>query len=240
MPLLTVLLVCFLLSITVEIAVTLGALGLASSFFLAFLFYGTDLVEKKLRKRRVKWPRDYHMWATVFWGIATVFYLGQLTLLIDQLTLPVTYSTVSTIGIMIMVIAFLHTGVFVYFAFRPWANRPRVTVTFLLTAIMLGMLDYTYSLTLFNFLQSVYIWVTNQSVIMLTNIPSVIFALLSIPGIFFSVIYLRMIWKQKSKARWVLLTGIATITPWAFVCIFIVLVPIATYFGVDLFHWFLW
>jgi hypothetical protein len=83
--------------------------------------------------------------ATVYWAIAIILYSAQLTLIVNDIWVPYAYEMLYDIGLVVLGIAGFQTGLFVYFTFFPNAKKPRVSLTWIFTTVILVGLDYVYA-----------------------------------------------------------------------------------------------
>jgi hypothetical protein len=140
MPLTTVMLIS-LLSVSDEITITIGMLAFSSAFCGALAFFGLELVEKKIGKRRLKWPKDLHWQAVGFWGIAVIIYTVQLATLVNDFSFPNIYATLFNGGLVACGAGGFQTVVALYFVKKPISQRPRVNLTSVSMGLVLIAFD---------------------------------------------------------------------------------------------------
>lgn len=187
MPLFTVMVVCLLLSLSDEIAITGIFLGFTSLTCITFVIFGTPYVEERIGTRKLDWPMTALKRASLYWGVAAVVFVAQLSTIVFDSGIPNIYEALFLGGLALCGIACFESYLMFRFIMNP-QYQPQIDLTGALLCFMFGVID---TLTLYFFV---------PTYPKFEEIPFVskIFIILLIPSFASSFLYLWAWWTGKS------------------------------------------
>jgi hypothetical protein len=187
MPLLTVILVCLLLSPSNEIAITGILLALAAPMCVVFVISGTKVVEEKIGKRRLVWPKDALKRGTLYWGLAVIVFVAQLSTIVYDFGFPSIYESLLWGGLTLCGIAGFESYRTFRFIFNP-QYQPKIDLSWILMGLVLAVAD-VMSIILLRLL-----YPTFETI----SVVGKIFTALLIPSIVASILFLWGKWTGKN------------------------------------------
>jgi hypothetical protein len=205
MPLLTVILVCLLLSPSDEIAITGILLAFTGTMCVTFVVFGTTEVEKRIGKRRLAWPKNALKLGALFWGVAVLVFMVQLSTIVRDFGIPNVYETLFSGGVALCGIA----GFESYLTFRFIMNpqyRPQINLGGVLLFLMIGMLDA----------MTIYVFIPLYPMFEMLLLAGKILTILLVTSFVSSIVFLWAWWKEKSNLL-VNATFMLTLSPYVFI-----------------------
>lgn len=204
MPLLTVTLVCLLLSSSDEIAITGILLVFASTMCVTFAIFGTTLVEERIGKRRMDWPKNTLKRGTLYWGVAVLVFVAQLSTIVRDFGIPNIYETLFWGGLALCGIAGFESYLMFRFIMNP-QYQPQVNLVWVWLCLMFGVIDT----------MTIYFLISLYPTFAVIPVVGKIFAILLIPSFVCSILYLWATWKGKSTFL-VKIAYVLAVSPYVF------------------------
>lgn len=224
-----------LIPLSDRINVAIAFFLISTGFALALGFSAISIIDKKIGRRRINWPRQSLGRAALLWGIASMLSGAQLFSVTEGIGPSNLFDLLVYMIMIVFAIAGFQTLLTAYFIFNQYAKKPRVNLTLIFITIILGGLDYIY-VNLLNLAYEEWIFESTHTGLWLLlgwNISLWTFALLSIPAIISSVLFWLMFWKGKG-GLYLMILGLLSMSPWLFLIAVGVLDTIAVFFGVPL------